>query len=367
MQAKTWVLAALVAAHAMQVDAVLCQTYQCPTGRALTTDTTVSCVIVSGNLCVASNNDNTAVCCPEEVRQETGAVPVTDDYIPLVVVNVVGAIPLGIVIALMVWSVRSINRRERRELEHLEEQATLFQEMENESMRRSHRSSMFLKSDRRKSMKLRSSVPLALAGARPMLLTLEKQVGVGMGFGVEDMVVVDVQRGSPADHAGVQNGMIVKKVEDRVVNAQNIIQSIKDAPNKFTILVMIKESRDDTSLAGRSFSRSFGGSIYGSFKQNMQKLQRFRLSKPVSPDAVLGLQLTGLEVTRLQPGGIAEQAGLKGGMCVYAVNGTKATVGNIAKLVSCAPDSFLLDCQVFDAPQEFGAETASLGGTSKYD
>ena len=251
------------------------------------------------------------------------------------------AIPLGIVIGLMIWSVRSISRTEKNEVAHLEEQASLFMEMENESMRRSHKSSMFLKSERRRSMRM-SMVPLSMAAARPMQLTLEKQVGTGMGFGVEDMVVVDVLKGSPADIAGVQNGMVIKEVDERVVAPHSILQAIKEAPNRFTLLALIKEAPRDNDMT-RSSGRSFGnGGSMSSFKQ-MARLFRFRLSQP-GEDEVLGLQVTGLDVTKLQPGGIAEQAGMKPGMQVYAVNGTRATVQNIGKLVTNAPETFLVDC-----------------------
>eukprot|EP01064_Diplonema_japonicum_P001619 TRINITY_DN1106_c1_g3_i1.p1 TRINITY_DN1106_c1_g3~~TRINITY_DN1106_c1_g3_i1.p1 ORF type:complete len:388 (+),score=79.50 TRINITY_DN1106_c1_g3_i1:52-1164(+) len=323
-----------------------CQSFECPDGRTVTTDMSRLCPDkneTSGDCALTTTNVET--CCPEGVKQ-TSLLNIEDDWRPVISANVCGALPLGIVIAVAIWSLKSINSKEDEELKNLEHNVLLFEEMEQESIRRSYRSSMFMNSTRRKSMRMRCSAPMSsITGfGRPLLLSIHKTGGSDLGFAIESMVVVTVEPDSPADRAGVTRGMQVKKVNDIPVTSSSIAETIKNAPEHFTLTVLIKEgaAREGTdylSTVRSNGSMTNAGSTMASFRNS--RLVRIRLEK--GEGSVLGMQLTGLDVTSLKPGGIAESAGVKIGMQVSTVNSQKATITNVTKLVANAPPSFLVD------------------------
>eukprot|EP01059_Diplonema_ambulator_P031808 TRINITY_DN5966_c0_g2_i2.p1 TRINITY_DN5966_c0_g2~~TRINITY_DN5966_c0_g2_i2.p1 ORF type:complete len:404 (+),score=79.81 TRINITY_DN5966_c0_g2_i2:51-1214(+) len=338
-------------------DDISCQTFTCPTGRERTTDVNVMCPDVvqntNGTSCEELSTDNIATCCPDAIKG-TDTLNLHDDFRPVIAANVVGAVPLAVVIVIAVWSFKSINTKENEELDKLRENVLLFEELEEETIRRSYRSSMFIGSVRRKSMSHKygpgaagttraSSYSMMNIGLKQMVITVDKQEGADLGFAIESMQVVAVEPDSPAERAGLTKGMQIKKINDLMVNPSNIAEIIKSAGQRFTVTVMVKDptARDGTDYL--SAARSNGSFTYGSTMASFRnsRLVRIRLDK--GEGCVLGMQLTGLDVTSLKPGGIAEEAGVKVGMQVHSVSGQKATITNVTKLVQNAPQSFLVD------------------------
>ena len=307
-----------------------------------------------------AQSDNDLVCCVSTVISTDGGSVGSDNWTPLIVANLVGFIPLAIVVAIMVWAARYAKNKSQQELEFLDKQADIFVQMEEGSMRRSHRSSMFLGSTRRKSMAgtygnlgSRMSMtgsrrrPSESGRYRPMTLVVEKVEGQGVGIYVdEDLFVSEVKEDTPAWRAGISQGMVFKRVEDRsVANTDQLSEAIRNAPDRFSVMVLIRETKDVNPNPIRDLNASTKS------VEVQMKLSRFRVTKPEG-DEPLGLQLVGLELSHVEKDSAADLCGMRVGMHIYAVDGTRATVNNIARLISEAPSGFLLDCVCFPPPAQ---------------
>ncbi|KAJ9439425.1 hypothetical protein DIPPA_20430 [Diplonema papillatum] len=318
-----------------------CVTYSCPLGAATKGNGDLTCPDTEAGLeCTPDTKTNDAACCTES---QIGA----DDFTPLIAVNMIGAIPLSLVIALTIWAVRTSNKREEEERERVDAQGLLFKNMEQESLRRSYRSSMFMHSSRRKTMaggrKISMSTPVA-AITRAMLLTLRRGPGGDLGFSLDDMVICSVDAGSPAYEAGLAVGMKVVKINGQPVTQDNVAETIREAGDAFTITVYTRDG--PSKNMDRSASLPNNTNLNGTYSalaapnKGERQLVRIRLNKE---NGVLGMQVTELEVSSLKPGGPAERAGVRLGSQVHAVNGLKVTSANVSNIVATAGDSFLVD------------------------
>ncbi len=182
----------------------------------------------------------------------------------------------------------------------------------------------------------RGSIGISHTG-RPQSEIVLRSFGVNDGKGV---VIDQIQKGGPAEQAGLQRGDVIRTIDGKTVsNWDDLVQIVADTPINKTVQVKYirdrKEQAAQVTIKDRCevFPDRCGDSTAISDEDTNETGQsKFGMSvQNITPQIARELSLKdtdGALITRIQPGGVAEEVGLLRTDIILEIN--REPVHNVA-------------------------------------
>ncbi|HET6267217.1 MAG TPA: DegQ family serine endoprotease [Acidobacteriota bacterium] len=182
-------------------------------------------------------------------------------------------------------------------------------------------------------------------GATIQDLTPEMRKSLGLANSLQGAVVSGVEKGSPADKAGLKSYDVVTAVQGKPVTSQmELRETIASfAPGSTADLTVLRNGKPETvTIQIKEMPGNLAANRQDSGQSQQLGLDVQELTPRIAKE--LGTQAeSGVVVSRVAPGSIAEEAGLQRGDVIFEINRQKvSSLDDFNRLIQGSKDNALL-------------------------